>query len=94
MKFSDIIFSPYNVNGSHGKTAKINCNNGYTLSIVQIFDEINGNSYGAEMGLYEAALMKGNEMCYDTRITGFQKKIIGFLSELDVEKLIHEVDKL
>jgi hypothetical protein len=94
MKFSEIQFAPYNVNGAQGKTAKINCNNGYVLSVVQIFDDLNGNSYGAGEGLYEASLMKGGEMCYDTHITGFERKIIGFLSEHDVEKLIDEVDKL
>jgi hypothetical protein len=94
MKFSDIPFRPYNVNGAYGKTAKIQCGRGYQLSVVQIFDEVQGNSHGAEEGFYEAALLKHGEMCYDTHITGFEKKVIGFLSESDVEKLIDEVDKL
>lgn len=94
MKFSEITFCPYNVNGAYGRTAKIQCKSGYQLSIVQVFDDINGNSFGAEEGLYEAALLKDGKLCYDTHITGFEKKVIGFLSESDVEKLIREVDKL
>jgi len=94
MKFSEITFCPYTVNGAYGKTAKIQCKNGYQLSVVQIFDEVHGNSHGAEEGFYEAALLRHGEMCYDTHITGFERKVIGFLSESDVEKLISEVDKL
>ena len=94
MKFSEIPFQPYNTSGSYGVSAKIECNNGYVLSIVKIFDDLNGNSHGAEEGLYEAAILKNGGMCYDTHITGFEKKVIGFLSESDVEKLIDEVNKL
>jgi hypothetical protein len=94
MKFSDIPFQPYNSSGSYGKTARIRFDNDYELSIVQIFDDLNGNSHGADEGLYEAALLKDKQMCYNTRITGFEKKVIGFLDESDVEKLIDEVNKL
>ena len=94
MKFSEIPFHPYNVAGAHGVTARIHFNNGYGLSIVKVFDDLNGDSHGADEGLYEAAVLKNGGMCYDTHITGFEKKVIGFLSESDVEKLINEVDKL
>jgi len=94
MKFSEIPFHPYNVAGAHGVTARIHFNNGYGLSIVKVYDDLNGDSHGADEGLYEAAVLKDGGMCYDTHITGFEKKVIGFLSESDVEKLINEVDKL
>lgn len=94
MKFSEIPFHSYNVAGAHGVTARIHFNNGYGLSIVKIYDELNGDSHGADDGLYEAAVLKNGGMCYDTHITGFEKKVIGFLSESDVEKLIVEVEKL
>lgn len=94
MKFSEIPFQPYNASGSYGVSAKIECNNGYGLSIVRIFDDLNGNSHGAEQGLYEAAILKNGKLCYDTPITGYQKKLFGFLNESDVEKLIDEVNKL
>lgn len=94
MKFSDIPFQPYNAVGSYGRTARIRFTNGYELSIVRIFDELNGNSHGADEGLYEAALLKDGQMCYSTSITRFEKKVIGFLDESDVEKLIDEVNKL
>lgn len=94
MKFSEINFRPYNVNGAHGVTGRVQCENGYSLSVVKVFDELNGNSHGADEGLYEAALLKNGEMCYDTHITGFEKKVIGFLTESDVESLIQEVSEL
>lgn len=94
MKFSEIPFQTYVGPGVYGVRAVLNYPNGYELSIVKIFDELYGNSHGAEEDLYEAALLKGGEMCYDTHITGFEKKIIGFLSEPDIEKLIREVQKL
>lgn len=94
MKFSDIPFQPYTSNGSYGRTARIRFENDYQLSVVQIFDELNGNSHGADEGLYEAALLKNGELCYDTPLTGYQKKLFGFLNESDVEKLIDEVNKL
>lgn len=94
MKFSDIPFQPYNSKGSYGRTAIIRFENDYQLSVVQIFDELNGNSHGADEGLYEAALLKNGKLCYDTPLTGYQKKLFGFLNESDVEKLIDEVNKL
>ena len=94
MKFSEIPFQPYNVGMSYGVTARIHFNNGYGLSIVKVFDDLHGNSHGAEEGLYEAAVLKNGGMCYNTSITGFEKKVIGCLSESDVEKLIDEVNKL
>lgn len=94
MKFSEISFKSYNGGGAQGVAARIQCNNGYSLSVVRIFDELNGNSHGADEGLYEAALLKNGEMCYDTHITGFEKKVIGFLTESDVESLIQEVNQL
>jgi len=94
MKFSEIPFHPYNVAGAHGVTARIHFSNGYGLSIVKVYDDLNGDSHGADEDLYEAAVLKNGGMCYDTHITGFEKKVIGFLSESDVEKLINEVDKL
>jgi hypothetical protein len=93
MKFSEISFKNYNSPGVYGVRAVVDCNNGYSLSIVKIHDDLYGNSHGADEGLYEAALLKNGEMCYDTHITGFEKKVIGFLSESDVEKLIREVQK-
>ena len=94
MKFAEISFQPYYGGGAKGVVARIPCNNGYSLSVVKIFDELNGNSHGADDGLYEAALLRNGEMCYDTHITGFERKVIGFLSESDVEQLISEVNEL
>ena len=94
MKFSEIPFHPYNAAGAHGVSARIHFNNGYGLSIVKVYDDLNGDSHGAEEGLYEAAVLKNGGMCYDTPITEFKKRVIGYLSESDVEKLIDEVNKL
>ena len=94
MKFSEIPFHSYNVAGAHGVIARIHFDNGYGLSIVKVYDELNGDSHGADEGLYEAAILKNGKLCYDTPITGYQKKLFGFLNESDVEKLIDEVEKL
>ena len=94
MKFSEIPFHSYKDAGAYGVSARIHFNNGYGLSIVKVYDDLNGHSHGAEEGLYEAAVLKNGGVCYNTPITGFQKKVIGYLSESDVEKLIDEVNKL
>ncbi len=64
--------------------------NGYGVSIIS-----NEYSYGGRDGLFEVAILKGDEedydLCYDTPITS---DVLGYLSDKDVEDLIEEVKKL
>ena len=54
----------------------VSFNNGYGISIVK-----HQNSYGHEDDLWEIAVLKGKELCYDTPITD---DVIGWLSSAEV----------
>lgn len=60
--------------------------NGFGVSIIKHF-----GSYGANYDLWEAAVMKGGSICYDTDIT---YDVVGFLSDEDAVKLIQAVQRL
>lgn len=64
--------------------------NGYGASIVK-----SRSTYGGDIGLYELAVITGNEevweLCYTTEITG---DVIGYLSEEDVMILLHRIKNL
>ena len=60
--------------------------NGFTVSIVKHF-----GSYGAEYGLWEGAVIRGGELCYDTDITS---DVVGFLSDEDAINFASAVRRL
>ena len=60
--------------------------NGYGASIVQ-----HKYSYGGDKGLYELAIFKDGEICYDTPITD---DVIGYLRPEDVTDVMERVEKL
>jgi len=64
--------------------------NGYGISII-----CNEYSYGGREGLYEIAVLKGDEdyseICYDTYIAN---DVIGYLTESDVTNIIEQIKKL
>jgi hypothetical protein len=64
--------------------------NGYGVSVIS-----NEYSYGGREGLYELAVLKGdedyNEICYDTHITN---DVIGHLTDSDVTNIIEQIKKL
>lgn len=88
MNFSDLKFN------SHpnwtGVQAKHFFPNGYGVSVIQ-----SPNSYGGDDGLYELAVLVGDEtnskITYDTSITG---DVIGYLTEDQVTYLLSEVSSL
>lgn len=95
MKFCDLEFKPHK-NYPGGVAAKYFFPNGYGVSVVRFTHPSGfGGSYGAEEGLYEAAVLKGVEdnweICYDTAITS---DVIGDLTEEQVEVLLHEIENL
>jgi hypothetical protein len=64
--------------------------NGYGVSIVQ-----HDFSYGNEQGLWELAVLKGNEndwiLCYDTPITD---NVLGDLTEEEANSIVDKVSSL
>jgi hypothetical protein len=60
--------------------------NGYGASVVS-----NELSYGGKQGLYELAVLKNDEICYDTPIAD---DVIGYLTMDDVEELLTEIESL
>jgi len=61
--------------------------NGYGASIVQ-----GPHTYGGSNGLYELAVFgKNGEISYDTPITN---DVLGYLSELEVEKTLADIKNL
>ena len=70
-----------------GKQCIVQFPNGYGVSIVQ-----GPNTYGGSKGLYELAVFgKNGEITYDTPITN---DVIGYLSELEIEKTLIDIKNL
>jgi hypothetical protein len=89
MKFNDLEFGP----GSPftgGIQAKHFFPNGYGASVI-----LSPVSYGSDQGLYELAVLEGNErkwrLCYDTPVT---EDVIGNLTETGVENLLATIEAL
>jgi hypothetical protein len=90
MKFTDLNFQPHPHYEDCGVQAKHFFPNGYGVSVVSF-----PGSYGFREGLYEVAVIKGNEddweLCYDTPIT---EDVMGHRDEVDVENIMEEVQAL
>jgi hypothetical protein len=70
-----------------GKQCIVQFSNGYGASIVQ-----GPHTYGGPNGLYEIAVFgKDGQITYDTPITN---DVIGYLSELEVEKILTNIKNL
>ena len=84
MRFKDLEFKPYL--DWNGVQAKVNFENGYGASVIRAY-----GSYGYERGLYELAILKNDEICYDTEIAS---DVIGYLNESGVEDLSSRIQRL
>ena len=84
MNFNDLVFKKRN----HGRgiQAQVSHSNGYGASIIK-----SEYSYGGDRGLYELAVLKGDDLCYDTPVTD---DVCGYLSEEDVTKLLQQIAEL
>ena len=70
-----------------GKQCIVQFPNGYGASIVK-----GEHTYGGKDGLYELAVYgKNGEISYDTPITN---DVLGYLSELEVEKILTNIKNL
>jgi hypothetical protein len=89
MKFSDLDFQPHPV-WDDGIQAKHFFDNGYGVSVIR-----SRNSYGGSEGLYEAAVLKGNddeyEVYYDTYIT---EDVLGYQTEEQIESVLNDIKNL
>jgi hypothetical protein len=84
--FNDIIFKPNPMGAEFGIVSRTKLDNGYEVSVVQ-----SPHSYGGDIGLYELAIFKDGEICYDTPITN---DVIGYLRPEDVMDVIAKLEKL
>ena len=60
--------------------------NGYGASVVSHF-----GSYGGKDGLFEVAVLKNGEMCYDTPITS---DVVGWLDFAGVADILNKIKAL
>lgn len=84
-KFSDLKFEPSLLTLT-GVQCHVSFENGYGASIIR-----STFSYGGSEGLYELAVLKGEEICYDTPITS---DVLGYLSEEDVIEVLTLIEEL
>jgi hypothetical protein len=84
--FNDIIFKPNPMGAEFGIVSRTKLDNGYEVSVVQ-----SPHSYGGDIGLYELAIFKDGEICYDTPITN---DVLGYLRPEDVMDVIAKLEKL
>ena len=82
--FNDLDFQPMQF--EVGIQARIFFDNGYGASVVQ-----SPYSYGGNQDLYELAVIKDNDICYNTPITD---DVIGYLTEDDVTKYLGQIQEL
>lgn len=91
MNFSNLKFEEFQETGAHsGVNALVFFNNGYGASVVK-----SNFSYGGKRGLYELAVIKGNqddwEINYKNPITG---DVLGYLTEQDVEEYLKRIEAM
>ncbi len=85
MQFTDIPFKPRN-DSRGGVYARIDFANGYTASII-----MNQYSYGGPDGLYEIAVLRGDDVVYDTPVTD---DVIGGVEPENVTKILKQIEEL
>jgi len=84
--FKDIRFKTNPMGADFGIVSRTKFDNGYEVSVVR-----SEHSYGGNKGLYELAIFKDGEICYDTPITD---DVIGYLRPEDVTDVMERVEKL
>lgn len=86
MTFEDLVFKPTNAAYYDGVFCEVRFANGYGASIVKTT-----MSPGGKDGLYELAVLKGDDICYDTPITN---GVLSRLSESDVTEALQKIEAL
>jgi len=84
--FKDIEFKPNPMGEDFGIVSRTQFDNGYEASVVR-----SEYTYGGDKGLYELAVFKDGEICYDTPITD---DVIGYLRPEDVTDVMAKIQQL
>ena len=84
--FKDIEFKPNPMGEDFGIVSRTQFDNGYEVSVVK-----SEYTYGGKNGLYELAVFKDGEICYDTPITD---DVIGYLRPEDVTDVMAKIQQL
>ena len=84
--FKDIEFKPNPMGADFGIVSRTQFDNGYEASVVK-----SEYTYGGKDGLYELAVFKDGEICYDTPITN---DVIGYLRPIDVTDVMEKIQQL
>ena len=84
-QFKDLEFVPHAA-GMGGVMSRIQFENGFGASVVKT-----EYTYGGDKGLYELAVFKDGEICYDTPITD---DVIGYLRPEDVTDVMAKIQQL
>jgi hypothetical protein len=84
--FKDLEFKPNPMGEDFGITSRTQFDNGYEASVVK-----SEYTYGGKDGLYELAVFKDGEICYDTPITD---DVIGYLRPEDVTDVMAKIQQL
>ena len=84
--FKDIEFKTNPMGEEFGITSRTKFKNGYEASVVK-----SEYSYGGKDGLYELAIFKDGEICYDTPITD---DVLGYLTEEEVSETFIKIQEL
>ena len=85
-QFKDIEFKPNPMGADFGIVSRTEFDNGYEVSVVK-----SPHTYGGDKGLYELAIFKDGEICYDTPITD---DVIGYLRPEDVTDVMAKIQQL
>lgn len=84
--FKDIKFKPNPMGTNFGIVSRTKFDNGYEVSVVK-----SPYTYGGDKELYELAIFKDGQICYDTPITD---DVIGYLRPEDVTDVMIKVQQL
>ena len=84
--FKDIEFKPNPMGVDFGIVSRTQFDNGYEASVVR-----SEYTYGGKDGLYELAVFKDGEICYDTPVTD---DVIGYLRPEDVTDVMAKIQQL
>ena len=84
--FKDIEFKPNPMGEDFGIVSRTQFDNGYEASVVK-----SDYTYGGKNGLYELAVFKDGEICYDTPITD---DVIGYLRPEVVTDVMAKIQQL
>ena len=84
--FKDIVFKTNPMGADFGIVSRTQFDNGYEVSVVK-----SEYTYGGKDGLYELAIFKDDDICYDTPITN---DVLGYLTDKDVTEVLIKIQQL